>query len=102
MPFDAPTVGQTQVVITVQRLSPLAIFFLAGTEFRLRDPLLIKRAFNVPFSEVRLAEERSPFQEKFRPNFTAALLYWPDGLRANTLPDHITARLYSVWRSSPS
>ena len=40
MPIDAPTVDQTQVVITVQRLSPLAIFLPADTEFRLRDPLL--------------------------------------------------------------
>jgi hypothetical protein len=47
MSFDAPTVGQTQLVITVHWLSPLAIFFLAGTEFGLRDPLLIKRAFDV-------------------------------------------------------
>jgi len=46
MPFDVPTVGRTEVVITAQSLSPLALFFPAGTEFRLRDPLLVKRDFD--------------------------------------------------------
>ena len=46
MPFDVPTGGRTQVVITAQWLSPLAYFFPAGTEFALRDPLLIKRDFD--------------------------------------------------------
>ncbi len=46
MHFDVSTVGRTQVVITAQWLSPLAVFFPAGTEFRLRDPLLVKRDFD--------------------------------------------------------
>src|SRR2546426_10456640 len=46
MPFDVPTVGRTEVVITAQSLSPLALFFPGGTEFRLRDPLLVKRDFD--------------------------------------------------------
>jgi len=46
MSFDMPTDGRTQVVITAHRLSTLAYFFPAGTEFSLRDPLFIKRAFD--------------------------------------------------------
>ena len=46
MPVDVPTVGRTQVVITAQSLSPLVVFFPAGSEFRLRDPLLMKRDFD--------------------------------------------------------
>ena len=46
MRFNVPTGGRTQVVITAQWLSPLAYFFPTGTEFCLRDPLLIKRAFD--------------------------------------------------------
>lgn len=45
-PVDVPTVGRTEVVITAQWLSPLVVFFPAGTEFSLRDPLLMKRDFD--------------------------------------------------------
>jgi Dolichyl-phosphate-mannose-protein mannosyltransferase len=44
--LDVPIGGRPQVVITAQRLSPFAYFFPAGTEFSLRDPLLIKRTFD--------------------------------------------------------
>jgi Dolichyl-phosphate-mannose-protein mannosyltransferase len=46
MSFDGPAVGRTELVITAQWLSPLTVFLPAGTEFSLRDPLLIKRAFD--------------------------------------------------------